>query len=259
MSISDISVIEIDQLLDAHWHWLRDKTTVMEIGQWIEITTPYLDRHNDAIQLYVRRDDGGYLISDDGSTIADLASSGVNLETPKRRALLDIAIQGFGVSLDCDRLEVLATEETFPLKKQSLIQAVLAVGDLFYLSEPSVASLFVEDVQAWLDEQNIRYIPNIPFVGKSGYSHHFNFAIPKSKNAPERILRALAKPDKQSAGLLIFDWLDVRDSRQGTKAYALLSDVERGVPAGVIDALRSYEIQPIAWSQKDSVRQELVA
>jgi hypothetical protein len=44
-----------------------------------------------------------------------------------------------------------------------------------------------------------------------------------------------------------------------TKAYALPSDVEGGVPAEVIDALRSYGIEPIAWSRKGSVRQELVA
>ena len=33
--------------------WLKDKTTLREVdGEWVEITTPYLDRHNDALQIY---------------------------------------------------------------------------------------------------------------------------------------------------------------------------------------------------------------
>lgn len=38
---------EVQSLLDQYWAWLRDKTTLRQINDWVEITTPYLDRHND--------------------------------------------------------------------------------------------------------------------------------------------------------------------------------------------------------------------
>lgn len=40
---------EIQNLLAAYHTWLKDKTALRQIDQWVEITTPYLDRHNDLL------------------------------------------------------------------------------------------------------------------------------------------------------------------------------------------------------------------
>jgi hypothetical protein len=42
---------EIQKLLDQYLAWLRDKTALRQVKNWIEITTPYLDRHNDLFSL----------------------------------------------------------------------------------------------------------------------------------------------------------------------------------------------------------------
>ncbi len=132
-------VSEIEKLLDEYRAWLKDKTTLRGIGDsWVEITTPYLDRHNDALQIYARQTNGGYLLSDDSYTIHDLEASGCSLNTEKRRDLLKMTLNGFGVKLNEETLEIHATPETFPLRKHSLIQAMLAVNDLFYLAKPMV-------------------------------------------------------------------------------------------------------------------------
>ena len=50
----------------------------------------------------------------------------------------------------------------------------------------------------------------------------------------------------------MFAWLDTRDVREpDTIAFAILNDAERLVPGAVVDALRSYEIQSILWSQRE--------
>jgi hypothetical protein len=47
---------QVQQLLDQYWAWLKDKTKLREVGgDWVEITTPHLDRHNDYLQIYARR------------------------------------------------------------------------------------------------------------------------------------------------------------------------------------------------------------
>src|SRR5712691_3747525 len=52
---------EIEKLLNDYRAWLRDKTTLRDVnGEGVEITTPYLDRHNDVLQIYVRAENGGY-------------------------------------------------------------------------------------------------------------------------------------------------------------------------------------------------------
>src|ERR1035437_6817463 len=157
---------EIEKLLDEYRSWLKDKTTLRGVGDsWVEITTPYLDRHNDSLQIYARQANGGYLLSDDSYTIHDLEASGCSLNTEKRRDLLKMTLNGFGVKLNAEALEIHATPETFPLRKHNLIQAMLAVNDLFFLAKPMVESLFLEDVIAWLDANEVRYTPQVKFTG----------------------------------------------------------------------------------------------
>ena len=169
------TALEIEKLLNDYRAWLKDKTTLREVNDtWVEITTPYLDRHHDALQIYARAENGGYVLTDDSYTIHDLEASGCNLNTEKRQDLLRMTLNGFGVRMNREALEVHASPETFPARKHNLIQAILAVNDLFYLAQPVVESLFFEDVIAWLDASHIRYTPKVKFTGISGFDHLFD-------------------------------------------------------------------------------------
>ena len=255
-----MSVAEIEKLLHDYRAWLKDKTTLRELnGTWVEITTPYLDRHNDALQIYARAENGGYVLTDDSYTIHDLEASGCALNTEKRKDLLQMTLNGFGVKLNADAIEVHATAENFPLRKHNLIQAMLAVNDLFYLAKPVVESLFYEDVVAWLDANDIHYLPNVKFTGKSGYDYHFDFAIPKSRKQPERIVQAINRPTRDTALLFINAWSDTRLVRPPeSKAYAMLND-DQPISGGVIDAFRNYDIRPVPWTERIEVVTELAA
>jgi hypothetical protein len=169
-----------------------------------------------------------------------------------------MTINGFGVRLNKDALEVNATEENFPASKHNLIQAMLAINDLFYLAKPIVESLFFEDVIAWLDGNEIRYTPKVKFTGISGYDHLFDFVIPKSRRQPERILQAINRPTRDTAESFIHAWSDTRQVRlPESKAYAVLNDNEQPIPGGVLEAFRNYEIEPVQWSARALVVGEL--
>ena len=143
-----------------------------------------MDRHNDDAQIYVRRDDGGFLLTDGGGTIEDLRSSGCDLETQKRKDLLAATLNGFGVQREGDALVVKATPQTFSLRKHNLVQAMLAVNDLFYLAVPVVASLFLEDVTAWLELHEIRYTPNVKFSGEERVLTRLRLCYTRFKTRP---------------------------------------------------------------------------
>lgn len=255
-----MTVAEIEKLLKDYRDWLKDKTTLRQInGSWVEITTPYLDRHNDALQIYARTEDGALVLTDDSYIIHDLEASGCKLDTQKRKDLLQMTLNGFGVKLNHEAIEVQATPENFPLRKHNLIQAMLAVNDLFYLAKPVVESLFYEDVVTWLDANDIRYTPSVKFTGISGYDHHFHFAIPKSKKQPERIVQAITRPNRDNALLFINAWGDTRQVRSSdSKAYAVLND-EQPISGAVIEAFRNYDIRPVAWTDRIDVLTELAA
>ena len=252
---------DIQKLLDDYTRWLRDKTVLREVGSdWVQVTTPHLDRHNDCLQFYIRREGNGYLLTDDGYIISDLISSGCPLDSPKRQELLRTTLAGFGVQMDGEQLLMKATPENFSLKKHNLIQAMLAVNDLFYLASPYVASLFYEDVTQWLDLADIRYTPKVKFTGKSGYDHMFDFVIPRSRQQPERIIQAISNPKKDSAEALVFKWLDTKETRAPeSRLYAFLNDSTSVVSPSVVDALRNYDLEPVLWSQREQAREALAA
>ena len=251
---------EIQSLLDSYLKWLRDRTVVKQINDWVEITTPYLDRHNDYIQIYAKQSNGRFIITDDGETINDLEMSGCKINSPKRQDILRMILNGFGVQEDKGALQVNASRENFALRKHNLVQAMLAVNDMFYLAVPIVASLFYEDVTAWLDSNDVRYTPSVKFSGKSGYDHLFDFVIPKSKLEPERILKTINRPSRETAQSVAFAWIDTREVRTlESRAFAILNDSELTSANSVIDALISYNMKPILWSRRDEVIEELAA
>lgn len=253
---------EIQQLVERYVRWLQDRTTLRDVQDWVEITTPYLDRHNDQMQIYAKKADHGFVLTDDSYTINDLELQGCKLDSPKRQTLLKQTLNGFGVRTNdsTGALEVSASADNFPSKKHSLLQAMLAVNDLFYLATPTVASLFYEDVIAWLDAEDIRYTQRVKFTGKSGYDHLFDFVIPKSRTQPERVLQAVSRANKESAERLMFEWFDTKDVRPtDSKMYAILNDIEQSVPHGVRDAISNYGIVPVAWSERSTVVKELAA
>lgn len=248
------------KLIDKYFAWLKDKTAWRQIKDWVEITTPYLDRHNDQIQLYLKQQGNDYILTDDSYTITDLIQSGCMLDSPKRQKLLQMTLSGFGVNINGQALEVRATQDNFPIKKHNLLQAILAVNDLFYLAAPAVASFFFEDVALWLDKHDIRHTERVKFSGKSGYDHLFDFVIPKSKFQPERIIKAINNPNKEYAQATAFAWVDTREARSSdAKAYAILNDEGRSVVSAVNEALDNYEITPILWSKREEYIDRLAA
>jgi len=247
--------------MDNYFRWLKDKTVLRKINdEWVQVTTPHLDRHNDQLQFYIRKENVGYVLTDDGYILNDLINSGCPLDSPKREELLKTTLAGFGVQLDGDQLLLKATPENFSLKKHNLIQAMLAVNDLFFLASPYVASLFYEDVIQWLDLADIRYTPKVKFTGKSGYDHMFDFVIPRSRTQPERIVQAISNPKKDTAEAVMFKWMDTRETRSPeSRLYAFLNDSMSAVSPSVLDALRNYNLEPVLWSQRELSRKDLAA
>jgi len=253
---------EIEHLMNDYIRWLKDKTLLRQINSdWVQLTTPHLDRHNDCLQLYIRKEGNGYLLTDDGYIINDLINSGCTLDRPKRQELLRTTLAGFGVQLiDNEQLFLKATPDNFALKKHNLIQAMLAVNDLFYLASPYIASLFYEDVINWLDCAEIRYTPKVKFAGKSGYDHMFDFVIPRSKWQPERIIQAINNPNKDTANTLIFKWIDTHETRSPeTQLYAFLNDTSSSISPPVEEALINYNIKSVFWSERENAREALAA
>ena len=107
-------------------------------------------------------------------------------------------------------------------------------------------------MEKFLRLHKVRFITNVSFIGRSGYTHHFDFAIPASEYAPDRFVKAINSPTRDSILSCIFAWTDTREARESeSQAVAFLNDENKKVSQDSIDALFSYKISPVLWSQRE--------
>ncbi|MBI2060376.1 MAG: DUF1828 domain-containing protein [Nitrospirae bacterium] len=241
--------LECEQLVESYVEWIKKGLSVAQLQDACELTTPFLDRHNDHLQIYAQKKDGKILITDDGYILADLETSGMDLLTPKRRAVLETMLKGYGVRMEEDRLIVDATPRNLGQRIHSLVQAMLSINDMFVMAQPRVSGFFWEDVRGFLDENRIRYSPRVKISGRSGFDQAIDFLIPKSQSRPERLIQAINTPSKNTIGFYLFSLSDTREARvDASEAYAFLNDQDRKVGGEIMDALQVYEVKPVIWS-----------
>ncbi len=248
--------IECENLISDYLRWLKEGLHVSEFESSCRIATPFLDRHNDEIEIYVEKHNGNLLLTDDGYTISDLVASGMTFSTEKRKAHLDTILNGFGVRREGDELQVHATAQDFPQKKHTLLQAMLAVNDMFVMAEEHVLSLFKEDVAQFLELNRIPVFPEFKLSGRSGFDHKFDFGLPKTQRKPQRVVQAINNLTKDQALSFAFAVADVRVIRaEPLQALTFLNDVEYPPNEDNLAAMKAYDIEPLFWSRRqDSLR-----
>ena len=250
--------MECQQLIDEYLRWLKQEFALAKIDGSCQISTPFLDRHNDAIEIYVEKRNAVFYLTDDGHTIRDLRSCNMEFSTPKREAHLNAVLNGFGVKLDKDEICVEASVEDLPQKKHNLLQAILAINDMSVMAEEHVLSLFKEDVALFLQTHRIPAFSDFKLSGKSGLDHKFDFGIPKTNGKPERILQTINSLSKDNATSLAFAVADIRAIRpEPIGALAVINDSMRSPNDGHLSALRAYDVEPLVWSDRQDFASSL--
>ena len=250
---------QIIKLTEEYHNWVSESTTLREVENCVEITTPFLDRHNDMMQIFATVSGDEIILSDDGYTIEDLEFCGFNVDTSSRRKLIEQNLNGFGVKRNGNDLVARATAQDFALCMHNLLQAMIAIDDLYYLATSPNVSRFDAELVTWLNDSGIHFVAK-KFKGRTGYDVEYKYVIPASGKMPERILMAIDNPDRSSVEQVAFRWLDTRDVRpRDARLYPILNDAQRLSVEKEMDALRSHRIKPVPWSERESVLDELAA
>ncbi len=249
-----MTTVECKQLVNGYVSWLKEELRIGQLDSSCVISTPFLDRHNDEIEIYVEKRGDVIWLTDDGYTLNDLRHSSVALDTDKRQRHLRSIIQGFGVRSEGDELCVSTTPKDFPQRKHNLIQAILAVNDMFVMGEESVLQLFKEDVEKFLQLKGVSHFRDVKLAGYSGFDHKFDFAIPPRGDKPEGIIQAINQLTRDRAASLAFMVSDVeRERGKGSlAAYAFINDSDGSVNSEHLSALSVYGIKPITWSKREN-------
>lgn len=246
--------------IESYLSWIRSKSSQKTIGDFEEITTPFVDSHNDKIQFYVSRSPNGFSLTDDGYTLSDLEMCGCDVKSKKRRAFIQQIAESLGVSIKNGEITAEATEADIACKQHMMIQAMLKISDMFLTSSSRVKSLFFEEVDSFFSQYDIRNTPSIMMMGQSGLSHRFDFVIPASKRMPERIVTTLNAPSKQNVQAAIFAWNDVMKTRSThSRGYIILNDAKKAVNPEIVAAIKSYALVAVPWKEREAYIPELAS
>lgn len=248
------------QLKTAYMNWLNERITIHDLDGVFQITSPFLDVNNDRLQIYVIPEGDSLKLSDDGHVINELEMSGCSIfDSKKRIEILTFILNKFGVERNGNELFIRATIDTYAQKKHFLLQVMLSTNDMFMTTRSNVGGIFLEEVEKFLLEKDIRYSDNISFIGKSGFTHNYDFVIPKYRNTPERMIKAINNPTRSTAESLLLSWGETRETRKSkTVLYAFLND-EHEISDTIMNAFHQYDIKPVQWSAREGFINELSA
>lgn len=253
---------DTELLANSYASWLKHGIEAEKMTDSVsELTTPFIDRHNDRLQIYAeRRSDDLFLLTDDGYILSELKSSGVETRGVKREEIVRSLLVGHGVRLEGRELQVEAASVDLGRKVHNLIQAMLSLDDMFVLAQPNAGPTFLHDVADFFDESDIRYTPAAKFSGRSGLDHLINFVIPKSRRAPERFIQVINTPRRDRVQNLLFAIDDTRSARQGhADFYAIVNDSRHGITGEVVNAFNAYDVKARTWSHRREMVEELAA
>lgn len=246
----------IDNKIEEYYQWLKDKTYSYkdESSDWYLINTPYFGAFNDGIDIYVKNDGITVTLSDDGETLNSLNLVGININASQnRRDILSSILLNYGLKLSGEDITAQGSVDKFPLLKHKLISAILEINDLHLLNKTNVASIFKEDVQLYLDNNNIVYTQDFIAKGNTGLEFNFDFQI--AKKSEEIVLKSFNSVNKSNLSNFLFSWEDIKEAREKVtkkefKAIAIINDSDKAVKDEYIDALKRKHADFILWSEK---------
>ena len=248
--------------VDNYLNWLRNNTFEKKINEnTSRLTFPFLDNNNTTTELYIVKDNDKFVITDDGFTFSELEILNFEFNSPRRQKIINSILNNHGVSIDKNNsLFVEASKETLAFKKHLLIQCMLKINDLTHLSKSNVKTLFNEDVEKFMFENDVRYMKDIALVGKSKLQSNYDFAIGKRKSAPERVIKLINSIDSTQIKSIIFSWEDIKESREpDSKLITIINDLNKKVNDDNINAFKEYNIDTILWSKKEENLHKLTA
>ena len=242
--------MDIQKMISDYAAWLKEEIKISSFGEYFELTTPYLDRFNDYLQIYVRQNlDGTITLTDDGYIIGNLISSGMVFKkgTIRQKSLAG-TVTKYNVSLDGEDITTTATHNTFAQKKHMMVQAMLAVDDLFAISPDAVKNFFLEDVATYFAANDIYYSPDFSLLGKTGTLYTYDFHFQPSREKPERFCKGFNKLNQAKRDLTLFNWMDTQDKRGDSSELIVIYNDGNQVSDDVLTGFYNYGIKTVPYS-----------
>ena len=197
-------------LKKVYFDWLMKEYRFTDLdNHTVEISTPFLDNDFDHIILYAEfLNNGRVTLTDDGWTINNLKSHGVNLNgrTLHKNNILNTIVSSLGTELNNNELCITTSLEKFPLAKQRLLQTIMQVNDMIVLKDKNVKNIFYDEVEEILRKREVFFTSRTSFSGKEGITDADEYVARKLYKTHKPVILAVNKVDNPEMRNDIYDF-----------------------------------------------------
>lgn len=119
------------------------------------VFTPFLFEDGDHLAVVLRRENGHWVLSDEGHTYMHLTYDidEKDLERGTRQKIIGNTLSAFSVGDRNGELVIKIRADHYGDALYSFVQALLKISDVSFLSRERVRSTFMEDLRAFIEEQ----------------------------------------------------------------------------------------------------------
>lgn len=261
MEITDSQVKEIS----SEWFTFLKKSsrfTLLE-NDSIRVTTPFADSFGDGIVINLRMIEGEYLLSDQGYTIWNLTTNGVDVlkKNSNRFRMLKSLLTSYSFSLSGKHaIERRVQRKDLSQAITDMAQVLINVSDLAFLSRNNTAAIFYDDVKDYFNQNRDEYsfLRTIYADGKSFAKYRFEYVFTPQANV-FKLTKLYSTLTKSTMDIIIGIWSDTqsfRDENYGSNASMnILLDGMTAKEKEYADGLQQHGINVIDFAQKESVRE----
>lgn len=253
----------IEELKKTYFDWITKSISLSKFKNFIEIETPFLDMHNDHINLLFIKGEKDYLLSDDGYILNELEILNLPVtSTNRRKEYFYKTLKIFGVNHNNDTNELYVQFKDlnqYPQRQQDLLQCIIHITDMLITAKTSSSSVFVNDVENFFIENGIPFSKGTGYHGKSGNTQTFDFTTPRLKNVKEKIINTVNSPASGNYMNVIFPFIDIAEShvKDDSLFYVIVNNTESIIPKNFESSLSNYDISLLEWKKKQEIKKEL--
>lgn len=148
--------MSIDSIEQNFRQKVTDRLRLAQEGEnRYRVFTPFMFEDGDHLSIILRRENGNWVLSDEGHTYMHLTYDldEKDLQRGNRQKLISNALSAFAVSDRDGELVIQVQDGRYGDALYSFIQAQLKITDVSYLSRERVRSTFMDDFRAFIEEE----------------------------------------------------------------------------------------------------------
>lgn len=118
--------MDVTEKLEEYIDWFKVETSVRKLGEYYEISVPFLDKNNDYIQFYMKFQNTEILFTDGGETINALKMDGSFCNEEKQQNINTI-LQQHHVYLAEDEFQLSVAVDKFVIGMHEFLQCMIEI------------------------------------------------------------------------------------------------------------------------------------